>query len=426
MLYKRLIAMLLAILMVAGCCGYALASAPENGGSASTAQTLTSATDVSADGSAIYVIDPKTLNDTLKEPAVYYGSAIVMDADTKTVIYEHKAYEQRPMASTTKIMTALLALEDGDLGREVIINTEMLAYDEVGSTKLGLKIGDRITLHDLLVALMLLSGNDCAQSIAVEISGSYDAFASKMNERASDLGMMNTHFITSSGLDDPEHYSTAYDMALLACEAVKNEDFMSICSMRRATILFGNPMSEFYLSTHNYLMEGQSHGVKGCDGIKTGYTDSAGYCLVSHCSRDGVNLVCVTLGAPTYWSYQSDLYEYAFSKYTKVRTKPSIESQELMVIGGSQQAVKLDCVGVDEFYVYEPQLMGITTEVILSPFEYAPVSENQIVGSLRYCYGTTVIKEFPICSTENVECVTTDWLSAYIDAIKYDMQNEAA
>lgn len=422
-LFRRIISVVLvfAMLGIGGSSVYAVA--PE-GGEELSELDITSSTDISADGSSVYVTDPKTLTDTVEMPKVYVGSAIVMDADTGVVLFEKDAYTQRPMASTTKIMTGLLAIENGNLGDEVTVNNEMLAYDEAGSTKLGLKLGDRITMHDLVVAMMLLSGNDCAQAVAVEIGGSYDGFASKMNERASEIGMMNTHFITPSGLDAPEHYSTAYDMALLGAVASKNEDFASIYSLRRATIQFGNPMVDSYVGTHNYLMEGQSHGVKGCDGIKTGYTDSAGFCLVSHCERDGVNLICVTLGAPSYWSYHGDLYDYAFSLYTKVNAKPSFEDENLMVIGGSKQAVDVECVGIESFSVYEPQLGGITSEIVMSPFEYAPVSENQIVGTLRYYYGTTLIREFPIRSTENVECVTNDWLSAYIEAIKFDLQNE--
>ncbi len=417
---RRITAIFAALLLMCTMCLSAAASEPEQPGD--TGEPEVPRTDVSADGSAIYITDQSTVGDALARPTVGMGSAIVMDADTGMVLYEHNAYVQRPMASTTKIMTALIALEQSELGKEITINSDMLAYDEVGSTKLGLKLGDHITMHDLIVALILLSGNDCAQSIAVDIGGSYDGFASIMNEKASDLGMMNTHFITPSGLDDEAHYSTAYDMALLGSYAAKNEDFMSICSMKTYTIQFGNPMVDFFLASHNYLLEGMSRGVKGCDGMKTGYTDASGFCLVSHCERDGVSLVCVTLGAPSYWSYHSDLYDYAYSLYTEVYAEPSLEDDSLMVIGGSKQAVELECIGVDAFSVYEEQLGEITSEVVLSDFEYAPVSKNQIVGSLRYYYGTTLIKEFPICSTEDIECVTSDWLSAYIDAIKFDMQ----
>ena len=350
-------------------------------------------------------------------------SAVVVDAKSGAVLYEHNAYRKRAMASTTKIMTALLALESGDIGREVVINEEMLAHDEAGSTKLGLVLGDHITMYDLVVGMMLLSGNDCAQSVAVELAGSYDDFASMMNERASRIGMLDTHFITPSGLDDDAHYSTAYDMALLGIEAMKNEDLASIVRMKSATVYYGNPMIAHIVASHNYLLEGMSHGVKGCDGIKTGYTWNANYCLVSHCVRDGAELVCVTLGVPEYWSYQAELYEYAFARYTKVKADSSLDNDTLMVIGGSKHAVGLVCDTEEYFAVPRDQVDGISYRIDLPPYEYAPISQGQLVGYKRYFYGTLQVAEFPVYAGENIDCVTNDWLSAYIDAIKYNMES---
>ena len=348
-------------------------------------------------------------------------SAIAVDAKSGAVLYENNAYMQRPMASTTKIMTALLALESGDIGREIVINEDMLAYDEPGSTKLGLVLGDHITLYDLVVAMLLLSGNDCAQSVAVALAGSYDNFASMMNQRASEIGMLDTHFITPSGLDDDAHFSTAYDMALLGIEAMKNEDFANICRMQTATVWFGNPMTAHSVSSHNYLLEGMPHGVKGCDGIKTGHTWNAGYCLVSHCERDGAELVCVTLGVPTYWAYQADIYEYAFSQYKKIVVDDALDNDQLMVIGGSKQTAQLTCDTSQVFSVPKNQVGELTYKIEQTKFEYAPISKGQHVGWKRYYYGTLEVAAFPIYAAENVDCVTNDWLSAYIDAIKYNM-----
>lgn len=361
---------------------------------------------------------------TFEEPNIPYGSAIVMDAKTGAVLFERNAYLQRPMASTTKIMTTLLAIESGDIGRTITITEDMLAYDEEGSTKLGLSLGDNITVHDLILGMLLLSGNDCAQSIAVAVGGSFDNFASMMNERASEIGMFDTHFITSSGLDDPAHFSTAYDMALLGAEAMKNEDFASLCSIRSYTIQFGNPLTNYPLSTHNYLMEGLSHGVVGCDGIKTGYTSSAGFCLVSHAQRDGVSLICVTLGAPSYWSYHSDLYDYAFSKYTKLQAVPELSGLSLKVIGGAQQSVGVYCMPDSNFSIHENQVSSVYYEVEMNKFEFAPITADQVVGNVTYYYGTAELASFPIRAVDNVDCVTNDWLSAYIDAIKYDIETD--
>ncbi len=359
-------------------------------------------------------------------PNVNYGSAIVMDADTGAVLYEKHAYLQRPMASTTKIMTCLLALESGDIGRTVIIDQDMLAYDEEGSTKLGLKLGDQITIHDLVVGMLLLSGNDCAQAVAIDLGGSFDGFASLMNERASEIGMFDTHFVTPSGLDAVGHYSTAYDMALLGAEAMKNDYFAELCGLRSYQVKFGNPPSNYPLNTHNYLIEGQSHGVKGCNGIKTGYTDNAGYCLVSHVERDGVSLVCCTLGAPSYWSYHEELYDYAFSKYVKLQAVPQMDQIELKVIGGASRTVDVYCYIDGTFSVHENQIDGVYSKVTINNFEYAPITKDQVVGQVTYYYGSAPLATYSIRAAENVECVTSDWLSAYIDAIKYDMETDAA
>lgn len=356
-------------------------------------------------------------------PDISAASAIVMDAKSGAIIYEKNAHAQMPMASTTKIMTALLSLESGDIGREVVITQEMLAYDEAGSTKLGLVAGDRITMHDLIVAMMLLSANDAAQSAAVEIGGSFDAFASLMNERAAEIGMLNTHFITPSGLDADGHYSTSYDMALLAIEAMKNPDFTYFTSMAKHTIYYGNPMTERTLWTHNYLLQGQKYGYKGCDGLKTGYTDEAGNCLVSHVERDGVSLVCVTLRAPGYWADHRKLYDYAFSNYVSVNVNPEIPTDSVLLVGGTQQTANVSVAGSDSIYVLKEQAGSVTKQIEMSRFVYAPVSEGQVVGYVQYMYGTTALVEFPIQVTENVDCVTTDWLSAYISAVKYTMNN---
>jgi len=370
--------------------------------------------------------DPDEEAAVVEMPNVGYGSAIVMDADTGAVLYEKNAYLQRPMASTTKIMTCLLALESGDIGRTVIIDQDMLAYDEEGSTKLGLKLGDNITIHDLVVGMLLLSGNDCAQAVAVELGGSYDGFASMMNERASEIGMFDTHFVTPSGLDANGHYSTAYDMALLGAEAMRNEYFAELCSLRSYSVKFGNPPSDYPLNTHNYLLQGQSRGVEGCDGIKTGYTDQAGYCLVSHVERDGVSLVCCTLGAPSYWHYHEDLYEYAFSKYVKLQAAPQIDQLSLKVIGGASREVDVYCYIDGTFSVHENQVDGVYSRVTINNFEYAPITKDQVVGHITYYYGSAELATYSIRASENVECVTGDWLSAYIDAIKYDMETDAA
>ncbi len=357
------------------------------------------------------------------QPQVRYGSAIVMDATTGAVLYEKDAYTRRPMASTTKIMTCLMAIESGDIGRTITITEDMLAYDEEGSTKLGLKLGDNITIHDLVVGMLLLSGNDCAQAVAIHLGGSFENFASMMNERASEIGMYDTFFVTPSGLDAPQHQSTAYDMALLGAEAMKNETFAELCSLRSYTVQFGNPVINFPLNTHNYLIEGQRYGVDGCNGIKTGYTDNAGFCLVSHTERDGVKLVCCTLGMYSYWDYHEMLLEYAFSKYVKLQAAPDVSDIKLKIVGGETNTADVYCYVDGQFAVHENQVDGVYYKVFVDNFDYAPITKDQVVGHITYYYGAAELATYSLRAADNVACITSDWLSAYIDAIKYDMQS---
>lgn len=387
---------------------------------------------VSVGASELTVIEPEEPEELryadLEPGDIIAASAIVMDAATGEVLFEKAAYEKRAMASTTKVMTALIAVEQGNIGREVTITDKMLEYDEEGSTKLGLSINDRITMHDLIVTMMLLSGNDAAQSVAVEIGGSLDGFASIMNEKAAELGMFDSHFITPSGLDDEAHYSTAYDMALLAIAAMDNPEMAYFCSMPARTIRYGFPeMEDRYMLTHNYLLEGQMYGYEGCNGLKTGYTDSAGYCLVSQVERDGVELVCVTLGGwrngyRGCWSDHKALYDYALEQYVDVAVEPELDRESVVVVGGTQQAAAVEVVGSGKLRVHESVVDQITKRVNLNRFEYAPVSQGQIAGSVQYLYGTRVIAEFPIVITQDVDCSASDWLSAYVAAVGYELE----
>ncbi|MBO5184216.1 MAG: D-alanyl-D-alanine carboxypeptidase, partial [Clostridia bacterium] len=172
-------------------------------------------------------------------------SAVVLDARTNEIVYQKDAFEKRSMASTTKIMTAFLAIESGRLCDTVNITSEMTRAE---GTSLGLHAGDKITLCDLVYGMMLESGNDAANAAALHLCGSFSSFAALMNERARQIGMKSTNFVTPSGLDDEEHYSTAYDMALLASYCVKNSVFRSVCSAKKYTARLLEPQTKLYFS----------------------------------------------------------------------------------------------------------------------------------------------------------------------------------
>ena len=215
-------------------------------------------------------------------PNVAYSSAFsassvcVMDMTTRQMLYENNIYEHRSVASTTKIMTCFLACKSGNLDETIKITSQML--DECEGTMLYLKAGDTVTLYDLCVGMMLASGNDCANAVAFTLSGSLKAFADLMNSTASKLGMNNTHFITPSGLDDDKPYSCAYDMALLSANAMENEFFSEIVSMQSAEVTVSGEKKTIY--NHNKLL---GYNLKDGEfvGIKTGFTENAGRCLVS-------------------------------------------------------------------------------------------------------------------------------------------------
>ena len=214
-------------------------------------------------------------------------AAVVLDAATGRVLFAKNANARLPMASTTKIMSTLLTLEQDGQDEWFTVDPDAI---RVEGSSMGLRAGDRVTLSALAYGMMLPSGNDAANAAAVRIAGSKEAFARMMNERAAELGMEDSHFVTPSGLDDNAHYSSAYDMALLTREALSNPRFAEICSQKSAKVCFGNPPADRWLSNHNRLLKLYPDAA----GVKTGFTDAAGRCLVSYAQRGGVRLIVVT------------------------------------------------------------------------------------------------------------------------------------
>ena len=234
------------------------------------------------------------------------SAAVLMDMDSGRVLYEQNARSQMLIASTTKILTALVAIRDGNLSDMVKVSREA-AYTEGSS--MYLKEGEELTLETLLYGLLLCSGNDAAVAVAEHVGGSVEGFVERMNETALELGMEDSSFANPNGLDDEEHYSTAYDMALLARAAMENETLVRIASTRTVTI-GGRTMTN-----HNKLLR----YMDGCLGLKTGYTKAAGRTLVSCAERCGQRLIAVTLQDGNDWADHQSLYDYGFSAYPAKR-----------------------------------------------------------------------------------------------------------
>ncbi|MDD5559576.1 MAG: D-alanyl-D-alanine carboxypeptidase [Candidatus Methylomirabilis sp.] len=239
------------------------------------------------------------------------ASAILMDADTGAILFARHHMEQRSPASTTKIMTALLILEEGRLDDKVVISERAAA---VTGTGLGLRRGQRVVLRDLLWAILLKSANDAALAAAEHVGGSEEGFVEKMNAKANSLGMQGTHFANPHGLDNPDHYSTAHDLAILARQALRNPTFARMVQTREARLAIltgrnGKVVKRKELRTHNQLL-GQFFGA---DGVKTGYTERAGRCLVASATRGDHRLIAVLLNDSRRWAEAAALLEYGFA-----------------------------------------------------------------------------------------------------------------
>ncbi|MBQ6569182.1 MAG: D-alanyl-D-alanine carboxypeptidase [Clostridia bacterium] len=357
---------------------------------------------------AVFVPAVKTLAVTDSAAA-----SILMDAGNETVLYAKQENLRLPMASTTKIMTAMLALESDNLDEEFIVTEDMLG---VTGTSMYLIAGDTVTMRTLVYGMLLNSGNDAANAAAVRIAGSKEAFVDMMNERARQLGLTNTHFANPEGLDADEHYTSAYDLARLGIEAMKNPEFAKICSVKSTTRQYGNPPYTRYLTNHNKLL--RNNKVEGINGIKTGFTDKAGRCLVSSAERDGVHLVCVTLNDHFDWDDHVTLLEYGFTLYSDYTVSTELGDITLPVVGGSSRTISLYCdQNVQKVKMLTSVQKDVEREIRLPVFTYAPLEKGQQVGSIDYTYNGTTVASVPILAGQEVAAMTTGWFSDLAAAI---------
>lgn len=309
------------------------------------------------------------------QPSVSSASAILVETESGRVLFAKNAQEPRAMASTTKIMTALLALEQPD--REITITEEMIRAE---GSSMGLRAGDRLSLHELAAGMLSVSGNDAANAAAIAIDGSLSAFAARMNRRAAELGLTQTHFVTPSGLDAEGHETTAADLARLMRFAMENELFASLCGSPQVSVSFEEPEETRTYTNHNKLLT----LLEGCIGGKTGYTKRAGRCLVSAAERDGIRLVAVTLSDPDDWNDHMALMEYGFSELELYTEPQTAYSGRLPVTGGSAPFVSVRGEEGEAFPVLQEEAQRVECRVELPPFLYAPVHAGSQIGSLSY------------------------------------------
>lgn len=315
----------------------------------------------------------------LTGPQVEAKSAVVMEALTGRMVFAQNQELQLPMASTTKIMTTLLTLEQKNLDRPFEVDSVAI---RVEGSSMGLQEGDTVTLRTLCYGMMLASGNDAANAAAVKTAGSIEAFVDQMNQRAEQLGMKNTCFETPSGLDASGHQSTAYDLALLMRAALQVPEFCEITSTKTARLEYGNPPYSRSMTNHNKLLW-------NCEGVvagKTGFTKEAGRCLVSAAKREGVTLICVTLGCPDDWKVHDRLYDQCFELMQPVEVAES--EQWLVPVAGGTEPAKVVFSKDLVLPLTKEEAQTLEEKVLLPRFVYAPVKRGQILGELQ-------------CSTQN-------------------------
>lgn len=315
-------------------------------------------------------------------PEVSAQSTVVLTADTGAVLFEKDGHTPRPVASTTKIMTALLALEAAqEQGDPLVdITQEMVAVE---GSSMGLQAGDSISLTGLAAGMLLASGNDAANAAALYLDGSLESFAARMNQRAAALGMADTHFVTPSGLDGEDaqglgHLSTAYDMALLARAALEDQAFRQLCSSPSLAVEFAEPVKRVTYTNHNKLLA----QYQGCVGVKTGFTKEAGRCLVSAAERDGALLIAVTLNAPNDWEDHTALLDYGFSQVEPYQLAGGDVRLTVPVVGSPEEAVSLRGSNGGEVTLPLGQGAQVERVVRVPKFLYAPVEAGEQVGEI--------------------------------------------
>ena len=328
-------------------------------------------------------------------PALSARSAVLIDGESGEVLCSKNPDERLPMASTTKIMTALVAIENADLDKTVTIPKEAVGVE---GSSIYLYEGEELKLIDLLYALMLESANDAATAIALAVGGSIEGFADMMNQKARELCLSDTGFQNPHGLDGEEHYTTARELGKIAACAMKNDTFREIVSTKKKTIPLNGDEGVRLLINHNKLLKSYD----GAIGIKTGYTKKSGRCLVSAAERDGLTLICVTLSAPDDWKDHKSLLDYGFDLYESrlILAKNQLQ-YPLSAVGGESEYVIL--TNRDEIRLTMPKsALQVKYKIEAQRFAYAPVSEGDEIGTLICSVNGEVVAKAPLYAAHSV------------------------
>lgn len=348
-------------------------------------------------------------NENSDEPIINSRTGVIYDRKSGRILWEKNANKRVAMASTTKIMTCIIVLENANLNDEVTVSSKAAG---TGGSRLGLKKGDKITVNDLLYGLMLRSGNDAAVALAEHVGGDKEGFANLMNSKAKDLELKDTHFVTPHGLDNPEHYTTAYELAKITEYALKNEKFAKIVNTKECTINI-NGYSKALNNTNELLGY-----LQGVNGVKTGFTNNAGRCLVTSVNRDNFEIITVVLGADTKKIRTTDsikLIEYAYKNYEYVNIEnivkekfnvwKSMNEKRIQVEKGKGKKVNLELKEIKNKIIPVKKLDIDNVEVEINCLYNlsAPVEINTVLGNLKVTLNGEVIEVIDILNKDKIE-----------------------
>ena len=350
----------------------------------------------------------QTSSNVTETPKINSRYAVVLDRNSKAVIYGKNENTKTKMASTTKIMTALVVIENTNLSNIVEVSGKAAA---TGGSRLKIKKGDKVTVRDLLYGLMLRSGNDAAVALAEYIGGDIQGFVKLMNEKAEELGLSNTHFETPHGLDSDEHYTTPYELAILTDYALQNKVFAKIVNTKNCSISINDAPRT--ISNTNELL-GNLNGVYG---VKTGFTNGAGRCLVTSIKREDLDIICVVLGADTKKIRTTDsvkLIEYTFANFENINIKTKIEeefnnwksinSNRINVEKGIKKYIntKLGEYNLKEYPIKKGTENKISLQINSNLNLIAPVTDNTKIGEVTIYYDNHIILKIDILTAEQV------------------------
>lgn len=324
-------------------------------------------------------------------------SACVMDVDTHRIFYAKNKDEKLPMASTTKVVTAITAIENyEDLDTRIPVDARSVGIE---GSSIYLRKGETLSLRELLYGLMLRSGNDAATEIAYRVAGGISEFADMMNNLATKIGATNSHFVNPHGLDDPNHYTTAYDLALISAYALNNQDFANIVRTKTIKICEGEDNYR-YLVNKNKLL----YNMPDCIGVKTGYTKKSGRCLVSASERDNLRVVSVVLNCGPMFEESKAMLNAVQDKYQSVEIiEPYHYYKSVPVLNGAQKTVELYSREGLRLPLSKEERANISVECNLPESLDAPIENEKIVGDIKVYYGKRLIFSRNIYTMDNVD-----------------------